>query len=65
MDVQIADDLRAQAMAAIACWLRRDQEVLTALSVTTRKRLRCCRFVSASWSPDWNDWSARTRSADR
>lgn len=26
MDVQIADDLRAEAMAAIACWLRRDQE---------------------------------------
>ena len=25
MDVQIADDLRAQAMAAIACWIHRDQ----------------------------------------
>jgi hypothetical protein len=26
MDTQIADDLRAQAFAAIACWIRRDQE---------------------------------------
>jgi hypothetical protein len=26
MDAQIVDDLRAQAMAAIACWLRRDQD---------------------------------------
>lgn len=26
MDTQIADDLRAQAMAAVDCWLRRDKE---------------------------------------
>jgi hypothetical protein len=32
MDVQIADDLRAQAFAAIAAWIRRDQEGFDAVA---------------------------------
>jgi hypothetical protein len=34
---------RTEAFAAIACRLRRDQEVSTVLSAATTRRLCCCR----------------------
>ena len=65
MDTEIVADLRAQAFAAVAAWLRRDQEGFDGVVGSDEEAAVLLPIVIGELSRPWSVSSASTRSTSK